>query len=75
MALFENYPPVMSTQMVAEITGLQPQQIRILVRNGELPAFQPGRRDYRFIKDDIIRWFSTKTIGYDRAEDPAEIDS
>lgn len=74
MALFDNYPPVMSTQMVAEITGLQPQQIRILVRNGELPAFQPGRRDYRFIKDDIIQWFSTRTFGYSPADESAEVE-
>jgi excisionase family DNA binding protein len=52
---FAHYPPIMTSQDVAEMLAMNIQEVRRLVREGRLPARRIGKA-YRFFRDELILW-------------------
>ena len=53
----EQYPPVLDTEMVAELLGMNVQVVRRLAREGQIPSYRlPEGRTYRFFRDEVLEW-------------------
>ncbi len=53
--LEEQYPPIVTTAMVAEILGLNVRTVMLMAQDGRLAASRiPGSRSYRFFLADVI---------------------
>ncbi len=49
------YPPIVTTAQVAELLGLNPRTVLLMVADGRLPASRlPGSRKFHFFLDDVI---------------------
>jgi excisionase family DNA binding protein len=54
--LQEQYPPIITTSMVAQILGLNVRTILLMAQDGRLPASRiPGSRSYRYYLADVVR--------------------
>ena len=52
---FADYPPILTTQDVADLMTMNVQEVRRLVREGRIPARRIGKA-YRFFRDEIVLW-------------------
>ena len=52
---FADYPPIMTTQDVADFLSMNIQEVRRLVREGRIPARRIGKA-YRFFRDELVQW-------------------
>ena len=55
-AMFEDRPDLMTIKNVSEITGLSPQYLRQLARQGRIPAVRIGERRWYIPKIHFIEW-------------------
>lgn len=54
--LQEQYPPIISTSMVAQILGLNVRTVLLMAQDGRLPASRiPGSRSYRYYLADVVQ--------------------
>lgn len=60
---WEQVPVLMDTAYVAMLLGLTQDVVRIMARNGELPAIKPGKRAYRFEKTALMKLFGVEAGG------------
>jgi excisionase family DNA binding protein len=74
----EQYPPVLDTEMVAELLGMNVQVVRRLAREGQIPSYRlPEGRTYRFFRDEVLEWlrgFPVHAGTADDAELPVPVD-
>ncbi|MGH9119315.1 MAG: helix-turn-helix domain-containing protein, partial [Acidimicrobiales bacterium] len=48
-------PPVLDTAGVAELLGMNPRTVLLMVRDGRLPGRRvPGGRKYQFLTDEVL---------------------
>ena len=53
----DEHGPIMSSEQVAEMLGMNVQMVRLAARVGRLPAYrQPGGRAFKFFRDEIFDW-------------------
>ncbi len=52
---FAEYPPILTTQDVADLMSMNVQEVRRLVREGRIPARRIGKA-YRFFRDELVIW-------------------
>ena len=63
----EQYPPILTTAMAAELLHVHVEYLRRMVREGRIPAHRfPGGREIRFHRDELIEWVRSQP-GYDRS--------
>ena len=68
----EQYPPVLDTEMVAELLGMNVQVVRRLAREGQIPSYRlPEGRTYRFFRDEVLEWLRGFPVHPDTAVDSA----
>jgi excisionase family DNA binding protein len=68
----EQYPPVLDTEMVAELLGMNVQVVRRLAREGQIPSYRlPEGRTYRFFTDEVLEWL--RGFPVHSAEEPASV--
>jgi excisionase family DNA binding protein len=53
---------LVSLHQAANRLGLAPRRLRAAVRDGELPAFQPGRRTRYVLWPDVVRWLQSQRV-------------
>ena len=70
----DEYPPVMSSEQVAEMLGMNVQMVRLAARTGNLPAYRlPGGRAYKFFRDEIFEYLKAHpAVETAEADDLAE---
>jgi len=61
---FAEYPPILTTQDVADLMSMNVQEVRRLVREGRIPARRIGKA-YRFFRDEVILWLYHREPGQD----------
>ena len=55
------YLEIMTTDDVAELLGYAVTEIRVLARNGRIPAHkEPGSHRWRFERDELIAWLRSE---------------
>lgn len=59
---------LISVQKAARQLGLSPRRLRAAVREGELPAYQPGHRTVYLQWSELLRWLKSQQI--DGSVDP-----
>jgi excisionase family DNA binding protein len=60
-ASLDDYPPVMDSTDVDELLGYRATQIRIMAQQGRIPAHrEPGPRQRRFNRDELIAWLKSE---------------
>ena len=53
----DRYPPVLTTEQVAELLHMNIDTVRRLSREGVLPCHRvPGGRTFKYLYDEIIDW-------------------
>ena len=74
----DDYPPILTTAMAAELLSVHVEYLRRMVREGRIPAHRfPGGREIRFHRDELIAWVKAQP-GHDRSpsadhgDEPAE---
>jgi excisionase family DNA binding protein len=66
----EQYPPVLDTEMVAELLGMNVQVVRRLAREGQIPSYRlPEGRTYRFFRDEVLEWLRGFPVHADTSDD------
>jgi excisionase family DNA binding protein len=55
--LTNNYPSILTTAQGAELVGLHPQVVRLMAREGRLPAHRhEGQRAFVFFTAEVLEW-------------------
>ena len=54
--MFSDYPDLLTIKDVSEITGMTPQYLRRLAREGRIPAVRIGERRWYLPKVRFIEW-------------------
>lgn len=63
----DDFPPILTTAMAAELLHVHVEHLRKMVREGRVPAHRfPGGREIRFHRDELIEWLRAQP-GYDRS--------
>jgi excisionase family DNA binding protein len=63
----DDYPPILTTAMAAELLSVHVEYLRRMVRENRIPAHRfPGGREIRFHRDELIAWVKDQP-GYDRS--------
>ncbi|HEY1740450.1 MAG TPA: helix-turn-helix domain-containing protein [Acidimicrobiia bacterium] len=63
----DDYPPILTTAMAAELLSVHVEYLRRMVREGRIPAHRfPGGREIRFHRDELIAWVKAQP-GHDRS--------
>lgn len=71
--LQEQYPPIISTSMVAEILGLNVRTILLMAQDGRLPASRiPGSRSYRYYLADVVQMLDDNRLVPESGEQELE---
>lgn len=70
----DEYPPIMSSEQVAEMLGMNVQMVRLAAREGRLAAYRlPGGRAYKFFREEVFDWLKKHpAAGTDEDDDLAE---
>ena len=51
------YPPVLTAALAAELLQIHVEYLRKLVREGKVPCHRfPGGRELRFLRDELLTW-------------------
>jgi excisionase family DNA binding protein len=67
----QEFPPVLTAAMAAELLQVHVEYLRRLVREGKLPSHRfPGGRELRFLRDELLEWLAAQP-GIDGAGDHA----
>jgi excisionase family DNA binding protein len=54
-----DYPPVLTTAMAAELLQVHVEYLRRMVREGRIPCHRfPGGRGMRFLRDELLEWLA-----------------
>ena len=68
----DDFPPVLTTAMAAELLQVHVEYLRRMVREGRIPAHRfPGGREIRFHRDELIAWVRAQP-GEDRSPSAAD---
>ena len=63
----DEYPPILTTAMAAELLSVHVEYLRRMVREGRIPAHRfPEGREIRFLRDELIDWVRAQP-GEDRS--------
>jgi excisionase family DNA binding protein len=63
----DDYPPILTTAMAAELLSVHVEYLRRMVREGRIPAHRfPQGREIRFLRDELIAWVAEQP-GHDRS--------
>jgi excisionase family DNA binding protein len=55
----DEFPPVLTTAMAAELLQVHVEYLRRMVREGRIPCHRfPGGREMRFLRDELIGWLA-----------------
>ena len=55
------YPPVLTAALAAELLQVHVEYLRKLVREGKVPCHRfPGGRELRFLRDELLTWLATQ---------------
>ena len=55
------YPPVLTAALAAELLQIHVEYLRKLVREGKVPCHRfPGGRELRFLRDELLTWLITQ---------------
>jgi excisionase family DNA binding protein len=55
-----DFPPVLTTAMAAELLQVHVEYLRRMVREGRIPCHRfPGGRGMRFLRDELLDWLAT----------------
>ena len=55
------YPPVLTAALAAELLQIHVEYLRRLVREGKVPCHRfPGGRELRFLRDELLTWLRTQ---------------
>jgi excisionase family DNA binding protein len=53
----DDFPPVLTTAMAAELLQVHVEYLRRMVREGRIPCHRfPGGREMRFLRDELLEW-------------------
>lgn len=55
-SMFADYKDLLTIKDVVEITGMTPQYLRQLARQGRIPAVRIGGRKWYLPKADFVEW-------------------
>ena len=67
----QEFPPVLTAAMAAELLQVHVEYLRRLVREGKLPSHRfPGGRELRFLRDELLEWLAAQP-GSDNVADHA----
>ena len=67
----QEFPPVLTAAMAAELLQVHVEYLRRLVREGKLPSHRfPGGRELRFLRDELLEWLAAQP-GRDDADHAA----
>ena len=54
-----DFPPVLTTAMAAELLQVHVEYLRRMVREGRIPCHRfPGGRGMRFLRDELLEWLA-----------------
>lgn len=56
----DKYPPVLSTDEVAEVLGVTSKTVRVLINSGELKGIRVGKL-YKVTKDVLLEYLDCQT--------------
>ena len=56
----DKYPPVLSTDEVAEVLGVTSKTVRVLISSGELKGIRVGKL-YKVTKDVLLEYLDCQT--------------
>jgi excisionase family DNA binding protein len=57
----QQFPPVLTAAMAAELLQVHVEYLRRLVREGKLPSHRfPGGRELRFLRDELLEWLAAQ---------------
>ena len=57
----DEYPPVLTAALAAELLQIHVEYLRKLVREGKVPCHRfPGGRELRFLRDELLTWLITQ---------------
>jgi len=60
----QEFPPVLTAAMAAELLQVHVEYLRRLVREGKLPSHRfPGGRELRFLRDELLEWLAVRRGG------------
>lgn len=55
------YPPVLTAALAADLLQVHVEYLRKLVREGKVPCHRfPGGRELRFLRDELLTWLITQ---------------
>jgi excisionase family DNA binding protein len=55
----DDFPPVLTAAMAAELLQVNVEYLRRMVREGRLPCHRfPGGREMRFLRDELLAWLA-----------------
>jgi len=55
----QEFPPVLTAAMAAELLQVHVEYLRRLVREGKVPSHRfPGGRELRFLRDELLEWLA-----------------
>lgn len=58
----EEFPPVLTAAMAAELLQVNVEYLRQMVRSGKVPCHKfPGGRELRFLRDELIEWLRSQS--------------
>ncbi len=64
----DDFPPVLTAALAAELLQVHVEYLRKLVREGKVPAHRfPGGRELRFLRDELLLWLAAQP-GPDRSD-------
>jgi len=57
----QEFPPVLTTAMAAELLHVHVEYLRSMVRDGRIPCHRfPGGREIRFLRDELLGWLAAQ---------------
>src|SRR5687767_13887887 len=63
-AIRAKYPPILTTNQVADLLGLNVRTVMVMANDGRLPASRlPGSRKYHFILEDVLSTLFDHRVG------------
>jgi excisionase family DNA binding protein len=55
----DDFPPVLTTALAAELLQVNVEYLRRMVRDGRIPCHRfPGGREMRFLRDELLAWLA-----------------
>ena len=62
----QQFPPVLTAAMAAELLQVHVEYLRRLVREGKLPSHRfPGGRELRFLREELLEWLAAQPGRHD----------